>query len=104
MQYMEIFYSGQDVGRLRALLSDELEFRGPLYRFQSADAYVDSLLADPPVGMTYRVVESFSTERSACLVYEFEKAGVRTPMVQLFKCSAGKIDAILLVFDTGDFA
>ncbi len=49
------------------------------------------------------MIRSFEDKSGACLVYEFAKPGVCTPMTQLFEVRDGKISHILLVFDTGAF-
>ena len=103
-RYLEIFYSGSDIDALRPLFADDLSFEGPFYTFDTAEAYLDSLRAAPPEGMTYDVIRAFESASSACVIYQFSKAGIQTPMAQLFEVDAGVIKRILLVFDTGAFA
>lgn len=41
---------------------------------------------------------------AACLIYEFSKSGIITPMMQLFEVYNGEIHKILLIFDSKMFA
>ncbi|NNE09158.1 MAG: nuclear transport factor 2 family protein, partial [Gemmatimonadetes bacterium] len=44
-------FSAADLPKLRALLADDLVFRGPFARFDSADEYAAAIAADPPAGV-----------------------------------------------------
>ncbi len=103
-KYMEIFFSGGDIEELGHIFSKDFTFSGPFYEFDSAEAYLDSLRSDPPENFCYELIRSFENESSACLVYQFSKTGISTPMAQMFEVSNGKICKILLIFDTGPFA
>ncbi len=104
LKYMEVFYSGGDMQALRPLLAEDFSFSGPFYTFESAEAYIDSLKADPPKEFEYEIIRSWEDDSSACLIYQFSKPGVSTPMAQMFQVKEGRISKILLVFDTGAFA
>ncbi len=98
--YMTAFFSGGDPEVLRDLLSDTFTFRGPLYRFDSAEEYIIALKADPPEDFEYKMIRFYEDESSACLVYQFIKPGVSTTMTQVFEVDKDKISKILLVFDS----
>ncbi len=101
LKYMEIFFSGEDIEQLSHLFVEDLTFRGPLYEFNSAQDYINSLKSEPPRGFAYEIIGSFEDSSSARLVYRFTKPGVSTLMAQLFEVSDDKISKIVLVFDTG---
>lgn len=103
LQYMEIFFSGENIGEMVHLFSDDFKFRGPFYSFDSAEDYVGSLQSDPPEGIEYEIIHSFENDSSACLIYQFMKPGISTPITQVFEIDSGKISKILLIFDTGAF-
>lgn len=103
MRYMEIFYSGNEMERLYLVLADGLKFQGPFHRFESSHDYVASLLADPPVGCTYRIVNSFENGDWINLVYDFSKPDVQTLISQLFEVRGNQITRMILIFDTGAF-
>jgi len=104
LKYMEIFYSGKNIDRLYQLFSDDFIFNGPLFKFDSAKGYVKSLMDDPPKGLTYKIIQTYESESSVCLVYEFSKPGIScVPMAQLFETRKNKISRILLIFDTQAF-
>ena len=100
LRYMEIFCSGRDLDAMAGLFADDFRFKGPFFEFDSAREYVDSLKADPPEQCGFEIIQAFENESSACLVYAFRKPGVRTPMAQLFEIAGGRINRVLLVFDS----
>lgn len=102
-RFMEIFYESADPEQLSAILHEDLEFTGPFYRLDSARAYIDSLLVDPPREMSYRIIHAYQDAASACLIYQMEKPGISTPMAQQFTVKNGKIHQIRLIFDSGVF-
>lgn len=102
-EYMDIVFKMDDLERLRKILSDDLEFNGPLYQFNSADAYISSMQANPPRDFSYEMIKTYEDHTSACLVYQFSKPGISVPMVQTFEIQNDKIRYMLLVFDTQAF-
>ena len=100
LKFLDTFYHEDDAELLRELLHPDLSFEGPMYEFSSAGDFIESLKQDPPRDMDYRITKSFTDDNSVCLVYDFSKTGVTTPMVQLFDIDNGKIRRIRLVFDT----
>jgi len=102
-KYMDCVFNTGDLEELRNILSDDLQFSGPFFNFDSADDYVTSLQNDPPEGFEHEIIKSYADSSSACLVYRFSKPGVSTIMNQTFETVDGKISGILLVFDTGAF-
>lgn len=102
-KYMDCVFKTGNLEELKNILSDDLQFRGPFFNFDSAESYVDSLRNDPPVDFEYEIIKSYADDSSACLVYYFSKPGVSTYMTQTFETMDGKISSILLIFDTGAF-
>ena len=103
LRYMEVFFAGGDIEALRPLLADDFRFEGPFYTFDSADAYIDALKADPPEDFAYTLINVYEGPSSACLIFEFSKPGIRIPMAQLFEIKDDRINKVLLIFDTGAF-
>jgi len=104
LKYMEIFFGGKNMEDLRSLLTDDCKFEGPFYQFETAADYVRSLREDPPQDFKYEILQRFENESSVCLVYQFSKPGISTPMVQVFEFRENKICKILLIFDSGVFS
>lgn len=100
LRYMEIFYGGCDLEKLAKLFSDNLQFEGPLYRFHSAAEYLQSLQRDPPSEMQYEIMQQFSNDTQACLIYRFHKPGFSTLMAQAFESKHNKLCKIYLIFDS----
>jgi len=103
LKYLEVFFSGENLDELKSLLADNFSFAGPFYQFSSADSYINSLQADPPKGMKYEIIKLFEDKNSACIIYQFTKENVSTPMAQLFETENGKLNKIVLIFDSKDF-
>ena len=103
LKYLEVFFSGENLDELKSLLADNFSFTGPFYQFSSADGYINSLQADPPKGMKYEIIKLFEDKNSACIIYQFTKENVSTPMAQLFETENGKLNKIVLIFDSKDF-
>ena len=104
MQYLDIFYSGENLHHLRNILDGRCRFTGPFIDCHSADEYVQALLSDPPASLNYTVLQTYEQLDSACVIYQFEKDDVSTPMAQLFETNGSKIKRILLIFDSAAFA
>ena len=80
LRYMEIFFSGRELYRLEDILDEDCQFRGPFYQFDSAQDYITSLKADPPVSSSYNIIHSFEQGNVVNLIYEFSKPGASTIM------------------------
>lgn len=100
---MDCVFKTGDLEELRSILSDDLKFRGPFLNFDTADDYVNSLRNDPPEDFEYEIIKSYTDYLSVCLVYQFSKPGVSTKMTQTFESLGGKINRILLIFDSSAF-
>ncbi|CAM2064960.1 Nuclear transport factor 2 family protein [Sulfidibacter corallicola] len=103
-QFLEILFSGRDLDRLYSLLAPSFQFEGPFLLADGAEAYVETLKADPPEDWRCQILESFVSQGSACLVYRFSKPGVSTVMMQTFRCGSDGIEHTRLVFDTAAFS
>ncbi len=102
-KYLEIFYSGKKLNNLNSIFADDLKFEGPFYQFNSAAAYIESLEKAPPKGMKFKILKSYEDATSACIIYQFFKGKITTPMAQLFEIESEKIKTIKLIFDTKVF-
>ena len=102
-QYMAIVYGDRDLDDLRAILAPDLEFRGPLFEFDSAAEYMAALESDPPDGFEFEMIRALEDGDAACLLYQFSKPGVSAVMAQLFETDGNRIVRIALVFDTARF-
>lgn len=102
-KYMDIIFSAEDYDQLKYILADDLQFRGPLYSFDTASDYIGAMQANPPTDFKYQILHSYEDDISACLVYRFSKPGVSTIMVQTFDIANNKIKGIRLIFDRHAF-
>ena len=100
MKYMDIFYTIGDMKLLKNILTDDFKFIGPYYQFDTSMDYINSLLEDPPINLSYKVVKTYEDDFSACIIYEFLKPGISVLMAQLFEIEGNKIKGIKLIFDS----
>ena len=103
LKYMDIVFSNGDMMQLKEILAEDLSFKGPFHQFSTAKEYIDSMVEAPPEGFEYKLIQSFETTSSTCLIYEFIKPGVSTTMAQVFEIESNKIIKIQLIFDSAAF-
>ncbi|WP_346755116.1 hypothetical protein [Splendidivirga corallicola] len=103
LKYMDIVFSNGDMMQLKGILAQDLVFNGPFHQSNTAKDYIDSMVEAPPEDFEYKLIQSFETASSACLIYEFIKPGVSTTMAQVFEIKNDKIIEIQLIFDTAAF-
>ena len=101
-RYMETFFRTGDYASLREIFSEDLKFRGSLYQFDSAEDYINSLIASPAVNCDFEILEEHTNTNSVCLIYNFKKDNIETLMAQTFLIEAGLIQSIRLVFNVQD--
>lgn len=101
--YMDIFYGEKDLKDLENILDENLMFNGPFFTFHSSEAYINSLIKDPPVDCSFSLIKSYVDGDSVLLLYDFQKGEIRTPISQYFLIKKGKISRIQLIFNAKDF-
>lgn len=97
--YVQCF-CGNDVQGLAALLAPGLRFTGPLYNFNSAQDYLESLENDPPEECGYEIFSVTENEDCVALFYKLSKPDRVISIAQLFRIERQKIQETVLVFDT----
>ena len=103
LSYMSCFYNSQNWDALEAILSPSLRFRGPFKSYDSSEAYLRDLRADPPLDMGYESLQIYESIGAVCLFYQMRKGDLRVPMAQTFQVKGKLISEIELVFDTALF-
>jgi hypothetical protein len=103
LRHMKIIFDGKDPRNLNTLLHDQFTFRGPFYQFSNKHDYIQSFIENPPRDFQYRILHISEDHNSVCIIYEFEKRGMITPMAQLFRIKEERIHEILLIFDSRPF-
>jgi len=96
---MEVFYRSGDFDSLYDIFSTDLTFTGPLYQFDNAQAYINSLMESPPINCDFEIIEEYFNGNSVCLIYNFIKGSKKTLMAQTFLTEADLIKSIRLIFD-----
>lgn len=103
-EYMDIFYRGGDLDKLREIFATDLLFEGPLYQFNDAESYINALKKDPPKNCNYEIIDKFISDSGVCLIYNFTKGAKQTLMAQTFLIEFGYIKKITLIFNAQDFS
>jgi len=102
LSYLRCFCAG-DIDALESLLAPDLDFAGPLHRFDSRDAYIASLRRVPPGRCEYQVISLTERADEVAIFYEYEKPNGALTIGQLFGFRHNKIANMLLVFDGSQF-
>ena len=98
--YFESWTRG-DMAGARTRLADDLEFRGPIDRFDSADSFVGALAGFAGMLTRVELVQELYADDEAALLYDCVTASpagtIRT--AEFFRLRDGRIASIRLVFD-----
>ena len=88
-----------DIGGVRALLTDDMTFRGPLGETNGADEYVAALdgLSQAVDGAEERAVVADGDD--VCIVYDLSVNGQRIPTVGWYHFRDGRISSVRAFFD-----
>ena len=95
----------QDYGALRALLHDNLSFRGPIDRFDEAESYLEAIKKLAPITERIDELKMFTDDTDVCVLYDLvTKTPAGTAFVsEWFRIDGDKIAAIRVVFDARPF-
>ena len=99
LQFVSSFCSG-DVDGLAVLMADDFHLKGPLFEFDSKQAYLDSLADGGLERAGHRVISATETDGNVSIYYEYLKADGALTIAQLFTFRDGLIADSLVVFDT----
>ena len=101
MEFIKNFCAG-DVEALGSLLEDDFQLKGPLYRFDSKAAYLESLKADPLERCGFNVLNITEDDSTVSIYYEYKKSAKTIIIAQLFRFKEQRIGETLLVFDRNE--
>lgn len=102
-KYFDILSSDADLEQLRSIFSSNMQFKGPLFQFETAEDYIESLVSEPPIGFRFNIIDMFEKENKVVAIYDFSKGDLHTPMAQFFEFDGELISKILLIFDSSEF-
>ena len=102
LSYLDHFCRAE-IEELSELIHDDFHFSGPFIEVDSKESYLLSLKDDPPKNFSVEILKSFEDADGVCLIYDFAKPGVLTPMAQYFKFKEDKVTESLLIFDSRVF-
>lgn len=97
-QFIKFFCKG-NIDSLAGLLSENLRFQGPLFNFDSREAYLKALHDDPPEKTACEIISLTNNDDSVCIFYKYGKGEAHITIAQHFKFQGNLISEILIVFD-----
>ena len=102
-KYFNILSSDGDLLELRNIFTESMQFIGPMFQFNFVEDYIESLVSDPPIGFSFKIIDMFEKENKIVVIYDFSKGEICTPMAQYFEFDGDLISKILLIFDSSVF-
>lgn len=97
-EFIQTFCTG-DIEALEPLLDPALIFHCPLASFDSRQAYLDRLNADPPVPGEHKILSLTEKGDDVVVRYEYRKPLVTLTITQWFGFCDGRIRETRLDFD-----
>lgn len=92
------YFCKADLEGISTLLSSDFRLKGPLFEFDSKDAYIESLIGNLDEDENAKILSVLGEGSEAAVFYTYRENLIG----QLFWCREGKITETLLVFDTGN--
>lgn len=99
VEYVHQFCNA-NIDGVEANLASNFQLRGPLFEFDSRNAYIASLRENPPEPAAYEILDVSESENTVSVYYSYEKSTGSIIIAQLFRFNGGKICETLLVFDS----
>lgn len=96
--YLNAFFGETPLEDIRDILSDDLQFTGPFYKYETADDYLASLKETLPEGVVnYEILKEIEKGNTCCIVYKPEQD--QEISAQLFEVVDNKITRIRFLAD-----
>jgi len=89
-----------DLNGINSLLASKFHLKGPLFEFDTKEAYIESLKGNLEADPNAEILSICSNENEVAAFFTY-KGNI---IGQLFRCRGGEIYETLLVFDTGKVA
>lgn len=97
--YIRAFCAG-DIDRLTPLLADDFVIQGPLYRFESAAAFLDRLKTLNAPAADCQLLSLQGDDGSASAFFNYRIGPMTLLMAMQFTARDNQLGSALLVFDT----
>lgn len=101
MEFLDRFCAA-DLDGLASLLAPNLQFRGTLHHYCSADAYLQALRNDPPEPCGCELLGVTEGGDAVAVSYEYRKPKGTLVIAQLVKIRQERISEMPAVFDAGN--
>lgn len=98
-EYVRCFCHG-DLSGMSAILAEDFHIRGPLYEFNSRQAFIDRLASLNAPTAEYDVLSCIACIDEACVFFRYQLGKLDLTMAMQFLCAGNRIRSALLVFDT----
>ena len=97
-EYLDHFCDA-NIDGVASTLAERFRLRGPLFEFDSREAYIQSLRENPLERASYRILATSQDDDTVSVFYEYTKASGSNVIAQFFRTRENKIVETLLVFD-----
>ena len=99
-------FAAKDFATARGLLHDDLDFRGPIDTFGSADDYVAAIQQLSAIVEDVRVRRVLGEDDDVCVLYDLVTAtpAGTAPVAEWYRVRGDRIAAIQAYFDARPFA
>jgi ketosteroid isomerase-like protein len=98
-------WKNHDYEHARALLHDDLSFRGPFDTFERADDFIETIKGLAPIVEDVHVRRRFADGDDVCLIFDMVTAGAGTrPIAEWYSVRGGRIASLRVIFDARPFA
>lgn len=97
-EYLDHFCDA-NIDGVASTLAERFRLRGPLFEFDSREAYIQSLRENPLERASYRILATSQDDDTVSVFYEYTKASGSNVIAQFFRIRENKIVETLLVFD-----
>lgn len=97
--YVRAFCAG-DIAHMATLLADDFAIQGPLYRFDSAQAFLDRLRELNAPRADHELLSLHGDANQASVFFRYRLGPMNLLMAMHFSAREGRLDNALLVFDT----
>ena len=102
-EYLAHFCSG-NIDGIESTLAEDFHLVGPLFEFNSREAYVQSLRDSPPEIASHSIMRVSHDDDTVSVFYEYRKPAESIMVAQFFRVRENKIVETMLVFDRDSVA
>lgn len=99
--YLNLMYLTEEFDALYEILDVDFQFFSPKFCFTSAEKFVETMksLAEEQTGYSYKIMEEYEKQNSACLIYRLTREYNQTVVAQVFHADNNLIQSVRQIYD-----